>query len=151
MTTAAGSDSETKTGYITVGTAPSPPVASFLANITSGTEPLTVQFNDTSTNTPTSWRWAYKNATVGWTQFATTRNTSYTFSGGTHDINLTATNAAGSDDEIKPEYIEVTGGTSDKIQLTIIGSIDEWNLGLGQNEDVTNIDLGVTTTASSCD
>ena len=67
-----------------------------------------------------------------------------------YDINLTATNAAGSDDEIKPEYIEVTGGTSE-IELTIIGNIDEWNLGLGQNEDVTTIDLGVTTTASSLD
>ncbi len=42
----------------------------------------------------------------------------------------------------------MTGGTSE-IELTIIGSIDEWNLGLGQNENITSIDLGVTTTAAS--
>ena len=100
-TNAAGSDPEIKTGYITVGTVTPLPVANFTATPSTGTAPLTVQFNDTSTNTPTSWKWAYKNATSGWMQFNTTRNASYTFAAGTYDINLTATNAAGSDDEIK--------------------------------------------------
>ena len=94
----AGSDDEIKTGYITVGTVTPPPVANFTATPRTGTAPLTVQFNDTSTNTPTSWKWAYKNATSGWMQFNTTQNPKYTFPAGTYDINLTATNAGGSDD-----------------------------------------------------
>jgi C1A family cysteine protease len=36
-----------------------PPVANFTANITSGFAPLTVQFNDTSNNNPTSWLWNF--------------------------------------------------------------------------------------------
>ena len=92
-TNAGGSDSEIKTGYITVGTVTPLPVANFTATPRTGTAPLTVQFNDTSTNTPTSWKWAYKNATSGWMQFNTTQNPKYTFPAGTYDINLTATNA----------------------------------------------------------
>ena len=73
-----------------------------------GTGPLTVTFTDQSTNTPTSWIWAYRNATVGWTQFSTTQNPTFTFAAGTYDINLTATNSAGgSDDELKTSYIAV--------------------------------------------
>ena len=111
-TNAGGSDSEIKTGYITVGTVTPPPVANFTATPRSGTPPLAVTFTDTSTNTPTSWKWAYKNATVGWTQFSTVQNPSYTFAAGTYDINLTATNAAGSDDEIKNGYITVSEAVS---------------------------------------
>ncbi len=61
-----------------------------------------------STNTPTSWKWAYRTATVGWTQFATTQNPTFTFPAGTYDINLTATNAGGSDDEIKTGHMTVS-------------------------------------------
>jgi PKD repeat protein len=105
-TNAIGSNTATKIGYITVSVAP--PVAGFTGTPTLGITPLTVAFTDTSTNTPTSWRWAYKNASVGWTQFATTQNPSFTFATGTYDINLTVTNAGGPDDEIKNGYITVT-------------------------------------------
>ena len=40
-----GSDSEEKTGYITVGSVILAPVAEFSSNVTSGQAPLTVQFN----------------------------------------------------------------------------------------------------------
>ena len=108
-TNAAGSDEEIKTGYITVIAPVLSPVANFKASPQSGTAPLTVVFTDQSKNTPTSWKWAYRNATIGWTQFATTNNPSYTFSSaGTYDIKLTAINADGSNDEIKTKYITVT-------------------------------------------
>ena len=106
-TNSAGSDIETKTGCIIVTGTISPPVAGFSAMPLSGTAPLIVQFTDSSTNAPTSWKWAYKNATVGWTQFATTQNPSFAFPAGIYDINLTATNAGGSDDEIKTDFITV--------------------------------------------
>ena len=35
------------------------PTASFTTNTTSGVSPLAVQFNDTSTNTPTGWSWFF--------------------------------------------------------------------------------------------
>ena len=54
----AGSDTESTTGYITV-TSVTTPVASFTADVRSGTIPLTVQFTDTSSYTPTSWEWSF--------------------------------------------------------------------------------------------
>ncbi len=51
VTNSAGSNTLTRTNYITVTTAPVGPVAGFSANITSGPAPLAVQFTDTSTGT----------------------------------------------------------------------------------------------------
>ncbi|MCK9591352.1 MAG: DUF3344 domain-containing protein [Methanoregula sp.] len=100
-----GSDSERKTGYIAVMSPP--PVAAFTATPRSGSPPLAVTFTDQSTNTPTSWVWFYKNASVDWTSFATTKNPSYSFVTGTYDIRLNATNNGGSDADIKTGYITV--------------------------------------------
>ena len=112
-TNTAGSDDEIKTGYITVNAALLPPLAAFSAAPTSGTAPLSVTFTDQSTNTPTSWKWEYKNATSVWTQFATVRNPSFSFSSsGIFDIRLTATNAAGADNETKAGYITVNNPPS---------------------------------------
>ena len=109
----AGTDIETKVGYITVNAATLLPVAAFSAAPTTGTAPLTVTFTDQSTNTPTSWKWEYKSATSVWTQFATTRNPSFSFSSsGIFDIRLTATNAAGADNETKTGYITVNNPPS---------------------------------------
>jgi len=84
--------------------------AAFSGTPTNGATPLTVTFTDASSETPTGWSWAYKNATVGWTAFptnSTEQNPVTTFVAGTYDINLSATNAYGSDDEIKTGYIIV--------------------------------------------
>ena len=83
------------------------PVAAF-----SGTPPLTgpaplgVVFTDSSTNTPTSWRWEYNETSGGgWIQFSTARNPAHSFPAGTYDIRLTATNAIGSDTMTQYGYI----------------------------------------------
>lgn len=87
---------------ITVATIP---VAGFAATA----HDATVVFTDQSTNTPTSWLWQYNaHATPGWVQFSTAQNPSYDFVPGTYDINLTATNAAGSDSEVKESFIVVS-------------------------------------------
>ena len=83
------------------------PVAGFTATPKTGIAPLTVAFTDQSTNTPTSWKWEYKNATVGWTQFATIKNPSNIFAAGTYDIRLNATNAGGSNTKTETGYITV--------------------------------------------
>jgi len=100
---AGGSDEEIKTDYITVSTPVSAPVANFSATPTSGGAPLTVQFTDLSTNSPTSWAWDFENdGTVD----STEQNPSYTYStAGTYTVKLTASNAGGSDDEIKSAYV----------------------------------------------
>jgi PKD repeat protein len=103
---AGGSNRTIKTGYIRV-TVPAP-LANFTATPRSGKGPLSVSFTDTSTNTPTSRQWAYRNATVGWTRFSSAKNPKFTFPAGTYDINLTATNAGGSNRTIKTGYIRVT-------------------------------------------
>ena len=85
---------------------PSPPVANFTGTPLSGVQPLTVNFTDTSTGSPSSWAWDFTNA--GSTD-STSQNPSYVYSNaGTYSVKLTATNAAGSDNEIKTNYITVT-------------------------------------------
>ncbi|HII98328.1 MAG TPA: PKD domain-containing protein, partial [Methanoregula sp.] len=84
------------------------PVANFTANVTAGDAPLPVQFNDTSTGDPTSWLWDFgDNAT------SDQQDPVHTYTeAGTYSINLTVSNDHGSDSELKPNYITVTGGGS---------------------------------------
>jgi len=94
-----------KTGYIIVDT-PVTPVANFTANPTSGRASLTVQFTDTSTNNPTSWRWDFNNDGI---IDSTQQNPLYKYmTAGVYTVTLNATNAAGSDNETKTDYINVT-------------------------------------------
>lgn len=51
------SDIETKVDYIRVFEVPT---ANFTSNVTSGVDPLAVQFTDTSTNAPTAWGWSFQ-------------------------------------------------------------------------------------------
>jgi len=107
-TNSAGSDSETKTDYITV-TAPQPPVAAFIGSPTTVSIGGTVNFTDQSTNTPTSWSWTFEGGTPA---TSTAKNPTVTYSAaGTFNVTLIATNAAGSDTEAKTDYITVTSVT----------------------------------------
>ncbi len=104
-TNTAGSDSEVKAGYITVMAGTVAPVAAFTANATSGTTPLTVMFNDTSANTPAVWAWDFDNDGV---IDSTEQNATFTYaSAGTYTVNLTVTNTAGSNSQVKTGYITV--------------------------------------------
>jgi len=97
-----GSDTETKTNYITVSAAPT---ADFVGDPTSGTAPLTVNFTDKSTGNPTSWSWDFGDGGT-----STAQNPSHTYnSPGTYTVKLTATNSCGSDTETKVDYITVSG------------------------------------------
>jgi len=102
-----GSNSTVKTDYITVSetsTPVEPPVAAFIANVTSGTAPLTVNFTDQSTGSPTSWLWDFGDGTT-----ATEQNVSHTYtSAGNYTVNLTVANEKGNDSEVKTEYIIVS-------------------------------------------
>jgi len=78
-----------------------PPVAGFSATPTSGDAPLTVEFTDLSTNNPTEWSWDFGD---GGTSTEQDPSHEYT-AAGTYTVSLTATNAYGSDDEEKTDYI----------------------------------------------
>jgi uncharacterized repeat protein (TIGR02543 family) len=104
-TNSAGSDTETKTNYITV-TSPQPPVADFTASSTSISAGDSISFTDQSTNNPTSWSWTFEGGSPG---SSTAQNpSSITYNTvGTFNVTLIATNAQGSDTETKVDYITV--------------------------------------------
>jgi PKD repeat protein len=124
-TNAAGSDSETKTNYITVNPCAAP-VAAFAGTPTSGSAPLTVYFTDQSTNTPTSWSWTFGDGGT-----STVKNPSHVYTNaGTYTVALTATNSCGSDVETKASFITVTSGPT----WTTITS-DNFESGIGTYRD----------------
>jgi PKD repeat protein len=80
---------------------PIAPVAEFAADPTSGTIPLTVNFTDTSSNTPTSWSWTFGDGDT-----STEQSPSHVYnSAGNYTVSLTATNGAGQNTETKVDYI----------------------------------------------
>jgi PKD repeat protein len=89
---------------VTFGT-PQPPVANFSGSPTTVLEGQSVTFTDLSTNSPTSWSWSF---TGGNPSTSTAQNPVITYTtAGTYAVSLTATNAAGSDNETKADYITV--------------------------------------------
>ena len=68
------------------------PVASFTSNVTIGTAPIPVQFNDTSSNAPTSWSWNFGDGST-----STLQDPVHVYSStGSYNVTLTATNGGGS-------------------------------------------------------
>ena len=85
------------------GSCPQAPVAAFSGTPTTGIRPVTVQFTDQSTNSPTSWSWSFGDGGT-----STSRNPSHQYTAaGTYTVTLTATNVAGGDAETKTAYVKV--------------------------------------------
>ncbi|AKB82085.1 cell surface protein [Methanosarcina barkeri 3] len=109
VTNAIGINSTVKTDYITVSensTPSEPPISAFLADVTNGTAPLTVKFTDQSTGNISSYSWDFDNDGI---IDSTEQSPSYTYgTAGTYTVNLTVSNADGSDSEVKTGYIKVT-------------------------------------------
>jgi PKD repeat protein len=90
--------------YFGGSSGPAAPVAAFNGTPLSGLTPLTVQFKDESTNTPTSWAWDFGDGTN-----STEQNASHTYtSAGNYTVILTIANAGGSDSETKAGYVVVS-------------------------------------------
>jgi hypothetical protein len=85
-------------------------VPGFTANVTSGTAPLAVQFNDTSGNSQTSWNWSFTDVTGNNTQvvWSTEQNATQTFGAGNFTIALNASNSAGYHLARQVTFINVT-------------------------------------------
>ncbi len=81
------------------------PAANFSGTPTSGCSPLTVQFTDLSTNTPTAWSWSFPG---GSPSSSTSQNPSITYANpGNYTVILTASNGAGSTTKTIADYISV--------------------------------------------
>ncbi|MFC2101158.1 FISUMP domain-containing protein [Bacteroidota bacterium] len=100
ISNAYGSDSETKLNYISVGTAP---VAAFTAAFTIININKPVSFTDQSSNIVTSWLWNFGDGVT-----SEQKNPVHSYSSiGLYSVSLTVTNAFGSDNETKSNYISV--------------------------------------------
>jgi len=106
VTNSGGSNTLTRTNYITV-TSAIPPNASFTGSPTSGVAPLTVTFTDVSTNSPTSWAWTFGDGGT-----STLKNPSHTYTtAGAYTVSLTVTNSGGRSTASMTNYITVPAPT----------------------------------------
>lgn len=97
----AGTDLQTKVDYVTVMVAPV--AADFVGTPLVGSEPLTVDFADTTTGSVTSWLWNFGDGGS-----ATLQNPSHIYSAaGTYTVTLAVTGPGGSDTEVKADYVTV--------------------------------------------
>jgi len=89
---------------------PVAPTANFTANATTICleETTSISFKDASSQSPTSWVWTFEGGTPS-TSNAENPTVSYS-TPGTYDVQLIATNATGSDTEIKTDFITVQSG-----------------------------------------
>jgi PKD repeat protein len=107
-----------------------PPVANFSASPTSGVAPVTVEFTDLSSGSPTSWSW-----TFGDGGNSALQNPSHTYSAaGSYTVALTATNADGSDTVTKTNCITVTSPSGGDVTVT------------GVSPDTVNAGTSITVT-----
>lgn len=125
-------------------TTPVAPVANFVANQTNVTPATTVSFTDQSTGIPTSWAWSISPAT-GWAYAggttASSQNPQVTFNTvGQYSVTLTATNAQGSDAEVKTNYIIVAQATG-PCTPSISNACDEY---------IQNVTLNTINNTTAC-
>lgn len=102
-----------KSGYNVIGV----PSANFTANATNGSAPMNVQFNDHSTNNPTSWSWNFGDGAT-----STEQNPVHTYTKpGVYTVSFTATNAGGSNTET--QIITVNDVTAPVVNINQVGGV----------------------------
>ncbi len=104
---------------VLINAAGSPPVADFSVNDQAPCAGTSINFTDASTNSPTSWLWDFGDGNS-----STSQNPSHTYaSAGDYTVTLTATNASGSDPEVKTDYISaVSCGPTTQLTTADCGS-----------------------------
>ena len=96
-----GNNTETFTDYIMVNWPA--PIANFTSNITNGTQPLNVQFNDQSTGNVTSYNWDF-----GDNNTSTDENPTHVYNTpGNYTVTLTVIGPGGNNTETFTDYIMV--------------------------------------------
>jgi len=136
-TNASGTDTMIKVAYVTVNSCP-PPVADFSASPVSTCPGANVSFTDLSTNAPTTWAWLFPGGTPASSNL---QNPVVTYaSPGTYNVQLTATNGAGSNIRLKNNFISVN--TCPPLPVPNF-TASPLNACIGQNVNFTNQTTGV--------
>ncbi len=105
-----GSDIETKTSLISVA---SSPTAAFSSSLASGTVPLTVNFTNQSTGSPTYWLWEFGDGAT-----STEVNPAHTYAvPGTYTVSLQVSNSCGSNILAKTDQVSVSVSISNAVNI----------------------------------
>jgi PKD repeat protein len=138
-----------------------PPLADFSADNTSPGLGQTVNFTDLSTNLPTSWSWVFTPSSVSYTggTSSTSQNPQVQFNDNTdYTVQLTSTNAYGSDVENKVDYISVStlqtyctasGGGDEYISGVQIGTINNTGTAADGYTSYTSLATDITINQSN--
>ena len=143
-----GSDTKVVPDYINATSPVVPPVAGFIGSPRIGFAPLSVQFTDTSTGSPTAWIWDFGDSGLSREQHPL-----HMYSGaGLYTVSLNVSNAAGSNLTSSPGYINVSspvvspvagfigspriGFAPLSVQFTDLssGNPSDWSWSFGDNE-----------------
>lgn len=124
------------------------PKASFGSDVKTGCTPLTVKYSDTSTNSPTSWKWTFAGGTPS---AATTQNPTVVYNTpGMYAVTLIASNAVGSDTILIANYINaitipvanfnviMTGNVAVCTNTSTYGATYLWDFGDGSTSTMEN-------------
>lgn len=105
-----GTDTETKTDYITVDQVLAPET-DFSASQVEIIEGDYVNFTDLTINEPNAWLWSFEGGDPGTSNLQNQDSVQYLVPG-VYDVYLTASNFSGNDTELKEDYIHVNAGTA---------------------------------------
>jgi len=106
-----GTNTITRTGYITVTSTPKP-VVEFSASNTLACIGESILFSDSTNYDPASWEWSFNPSSVVYNEGTTSasQNPVVTFAApGIYTVSLNATNVNGSTLKIKNNYIQISG------------------------------------------
>ncbi len=97
-----GTDSKLATMTVLEPDLSVPPVADFSSDVTMGNVPLSVQFTDTSTGTPTEWYWEFGDG-----EYSGLQNPMHTYNAaGNYTVKLEVSNPKGNSTSLKTDYIQ---------------------------------------------
>lgn len=120
VSNASGADSLLKNNYIAISSVTAPPVVEFTATKTNPVVDEVISLIDLSTNTPTEWKWRispvnyiYVNGTDSTSKIPNVKFTN----GDNFTITLIATNAQGSSQMTKVDYIKVNGSLINRLTV----------------------------------
>ena len=124
------------------------PKAAFSSNVTTGCVPFSVQYNDLSTNDPTSWKWTFPGGSPA---TSTLKNPSISYaSPGLYSVTLIAINGVGSDTITLNNYMNAITTPTAGFSVVMNGNVAEcsntstygntylWNFGDGATSTEQN-------------